>query len=256
MLLKDKVAFITGAAQGIGQAIAAEFSKEGALVVLTDIQGKKLAGAARVIRKSTGRPAAWHTLDVGNGKNIRVVVAKVKKDYGRIDILVNNAGIQEWVPFLKTTEKLWDRHFAVNVKGPFILSQAVAPIMIKQGCGKIINMSSDSGVAPVPEGAAAYCSSKSAVIGLTRSLARELGRYGVYCNAICPGAVSTPMTDRLLAGRGAKKNSLKQLAEMTALKKIAEPADIARVAVFLASRLSDHITGERILVTGGDIMTQ
>lgn len=256
MLLKDQVALITGAAQGIGQGIAAAFAEEGAKVILTDIQGKKVAAAAAAIRQNTGQETGWYKLNVADKKDILVVVNKVKKDFGRIDCLVNNAGVQEWVPFLQTTAAMWDRHYDINVKGTFLLSQTVAKIMVRQGGGKIINLSSDSGVAPIPDGAAAYCSSKSAIIGLTRVIARELGRYGVYCNAICPGAVDTPMTDRFLAANRQKKNGLKKLAETAALKKVAQPMDIARVAVFLACHLSDHMTGEHLLVTGGDIMSQ
>jgi 3-oxoacyl-[acyl-carrier protein] reductase len=151
---------------------------------------------------------------------------------------------------------MWDRHQAVNVKGTFMLAQAVARIMVAQGGGKIVNIASDSGVAPSPEGAAAYCTSKSAVIGLTRVIAKELGRHGVYCNAVCPGAINTPMTERFLKTTWQKENTLEALAELAALKRVGEPQDIGRAALFLASHLSDFITGEHLLVTGGDIMSQ
>jgi NAD(P)-dependent dehydrogenase (short-subunit alcohol dehydrogenase family) len=151
---------------------------------------------------------------------------------------------------------MWDRHQTVNVKGTFLLSQAVARIMVRQGGGKIINIASDSGVAPTPEGAAAYCASKSAIIGLTRVIAKELGRYRVYCNAICPGAIRTPMTERFLKTTRQKENSLEAWAEMAALKRVGEPEDVGRVALFLACHLSDFLTGEHLLVTGGDIMSQ
>jgi len=169
---------------------------------------------------------------------------------------VNNAGVQEWVPFLETSEEMWDRHQAVNVKGTFLLSQAVARIMVRQGGGKIINIASDSGVAPTPEGAAAYCTSKSAIIGLTRVIAKELGRHRIYCNAICPGAINTPTTERFLESTLQNVNTLEALAGMAALKRVGEPQDVGRVALFLACHLSDFITGEHLLVTGGDIMSQ
>jgi NAD(P)-dependent dehydrogenase (short-subunit alcohol dehydrogenase family) len=256
MLLDGKIALVTGAAQGIGKGIATALAGERAVVVLTDIQEQKVTEAAAEIHKSTGAATKSCRLDVTDASGIGAVVASVEKEFGRIDILVNNAGVQEWVPFLETSEEMWDRHQAVNVKGTFLLSQAVARIMVRQGGGKIINIASDSGVAPTPEGAAAYCTSKSAVIGLTRVIAKELGRHGVYCNAICPGAINTPMMERFLKTTQQKVNSVQAWAEVAALKRIGQPEDIGRVALFLASHLSDFITGEHLLVTGGDIMSQ
>jgi NAD(P)-dependent dehydrogenase (short-subunit alcohol dehydrogenase family) len=256
MLLEGKVALVTGAAQGIGKGIATALAAEEALVVLTDIQEQKVGETATEIHQKTRATTRSYRLDVTDGAEIRTVVAVVEKEFGRIDVLVNNAGVQEWVPFLETSEEMWDRHQAVNVKGTFLLSQAVARIMVRQGGGKIINIASDSGVAPTPEGAAAYCASKSAIIGLTRVIAKELGRHGVYCNAICPGAINTPMTERFLRTTQQKENSLEAWAEMAALKRVGEPEDIGRVALFLACHLSDFLTGEHLLVTGGDIMSQ
>jgi len=256
MLLEGKVALVTGAAQGIGKGIATTLAGEGAVVVLTDIQEQKVADAALDVQKQTGGTTRSRRLDVTDGTGIRAVVEAIVEESGRIDILVNNAGVQEWVPFLETSEEMWDRHQAVNVKGTFLLSQAVARIMVRQGGGKIINIASDSGVAPTPEGAAAYCTSKSAIIGLTRVIAKELGRHRIYCNAICPGAINTPMTERFLGSTLQNVNTLEALAEMAALKRVGKPQDVGRVALFLACPLSDFMTGEHLLVTGGDIMSQ
>jgi NAD(P)-dependent dehydrogenase (short-subunit alcohol dehydrogenase family) len=256
LLLEGKVALVTGAAQGIGKGIATTLAAEGAVVVLTDIQERKVGETAAEIHQKTGGTTRSYRLDVADGAEVQAVVAVIEKEFGRIDVLVNNAGVQEWVPFLEMSEEMWDRHQAVNVKGTFLLSQAVARIMVRQGSGKIINIASDSGVAPTPEGAAAYCASKSAIIGLTRVIAKELGRHGVYCNAICPGAINTPMTERFLTATRQKENSLEAWAEMAALKRVGEPEDVARVALFLACHLSDFVTGEHLLVTGGDIMSQ
>jgi NAD(P)-dependent dehydrogenase (short-subunit alcohol dehydrogenase family) len=256
MLLDGKIALVTGAAQGIGKGIATAFAAEGAVVVCTDIQAQKLAEAAREIGEKTGAAIKSYVLDVTDRNGMLAVVQTVEKELGRIDILVNNAGIQEWVPFLETGEEMWDRHQAVNVKGTFLLSQAVGRLMVRQGGGKIINIASDSGVAPTPEGGAAYCASKSAIIGLTRVIAKELGRHRVYCNAICPGAINTPMTERFLKTTWQKEKTLEALAETAALKRVGAPEDIGRVALFLASHLSDFVTGEHLLVTGGDIMSQ
>jgi NAD(P)-dependent dehydrogenase (short-subunit alcohol dehydrogenase family) len=256
MLLDGKVALVTGAAQGIGKGIASTLAGEGALVVLTDIQEQKVAATAAAIHEQTGATTKSCRLDVSLAQEIRDVVAAIALEYGRIDILVNNAGIQEWMPFLEMSEELWDRHQTVNAKGTFLLAQAVARIMVRQGGGKIINIASDSGVAPTPEGGSAYCASKSAIIGLTRVIAKELGRHRVFCNAICPGAINTPMTERFLKTTTQKEKSLEAWAEMAALKRVGEPEDVGRVALFLACHLSDFITGEHVLVTGGDIMSQ
>jgi NAD(P)-dependent dehydrogenase (short-subunit alcohol dehydrogenase family) len=256
MLLEGKLALVTGAAQGIGKGIATALASEGAGVVLTDIQEQKVGETAAEIHEKTGGMTRSYRLDVANAAEIHTVVAAIEKEFGRIDVLVNNAGVQEWATFLDTSEEMWDRHQAVNVKGTFLLSQAVARIMVRQGGGKIVNIASDSGVAPTPEGAAAYCASKSAIIGLTRVIAKELGRHGVYCNAICPGAINTPMTERFLRVTRQKENSLEAWAELAALKRVGEPEDVGRVALFLACHLSDFLTGEHLLVTGGDIMSQ
>jgi len=256
MLLEGKVAVVTGAAQGIGKGIATTLAGEGAVVVLLDIQEQKVADVAAEIHQKTGRTTRSRRLDVADGNGIRSVVEAIEQEFGRIDVLVNNAGVQEWMPFLETSEEMWDRHQAVNLKGTFLLSQAVGRIMVRQGGGKIINIASDSGVAPTPEGGAAYCTSKSAIIGLTRVIAKELGRHRVYCNAICPGAINTPMMERFLKTTWQKENSLEAWAEAAALKRIGQPEDIGRVALFLACHLSDFITGEHLLVTGGDIMSQ
>jgi len=249
MLLKDKIAIVTGAAQGIGSGIAEVFAREGAAVVVADIQDKKAAATAAEHARKT-------CLDISDQRAIGPFGAAVEKDFGRIDILVNNAGVQDWVPFLETTLEMWDRHFAVNVRGTFMLCQAVAKVMVRQGGGKIVNISSDSGVAPLPDGASAYCASKSAIIALTRNIAKELGRYKVYCNAICPGTINTAMTQRFLESPLQKGGSLELWAQMTALKRVGDPEDIGRVALFLASHLSDFITGEHLLATGGDTISQ
>ncbi len=175
---------------------------------------------------------------------------------GMVAAGIMRAAVQDWVPFLETTLATWDRHFAVNTRGTFMMSQAVAKVMVKQGGGKIINLSSDSGLAPLPEGAIAYCATKSAIIAITRNIAKELGRHKVYCNAICPGAIMTPTTERFMQKSWEPNQNPEAWAQAAALRKVGYPEDIGRVALFLASYLSDHVTGEHILVTGGDLMSQ
>ena len=173
MLIKDKVAIVTGGAQGIGKGIAAVFCENGARVVICDRNAARALAAAAEIGAATGIKPEVIAMDVAQKAEVNAAVDKVVALYGRIDVLVNNAGVQQFSPFLELTEEDWDNHYNINVKGVFLFSQAVARSMLKTGGGKIINSASDSGVAPIPDHAAAYCSSKSAVIGLTRNIAKE-----------------------------------------------------------------------------------
>lgn len=255
MLLEKKIAIVTGATQGIGKAVAKKFSEHGATVILCSRNIERAKKVAEEIKKATGNKTMAMAVDISIKAQVDFVVNKIVELFGRIDILVNNAGIQEFAPFLEMDEDFWDRHFDINVKGTFLFSQAVAKFMVKKGGCKIINMSSDSGVTPVPLNTSAYCSTKSAIIGLTRVIAKELGKYGIYCNAICPGGiVGTGMHEnyRKTFGQGRESDDV----ELTALKRLGCSEDVADVALFFASDLSRHVTGERLLVTGGDIMTQ
>ena len=252
MLLEGKIALVTGATQGLGEGIAELFSREGAVVVLcgrNTAQGEKVAAA---IAQRNDRPAYFRTLDVRKSAEIKTLVKAIDRDLGRIDILVNCAGVCVPTPLLEMTEEIWDLHHDVNVKGPFFLIQEVCRIMMEKGGCKIVNISSDSAVAAFPN-ETAYGSSKAALNSLTRVIAKDMGKYGIYCNAICPGAILTPMLRNTFLTTPDKE---REYAEATALKRIARPEDIARVALFFASSLSDHITGEHILATAGDIMSQ
>jgi NAD(P)-dependent dehydrogenase (short-subunit alcohol dehydrogenase family) len=252
MLLDKKISLVTGAAQGIGEGIANLFAEEGSAVLLCNVNEGRVVETADRIHKLTGRVAEAYQLDVTDEIQVRTVVDAVHHAFGRIDVLVNCAGILEPAPFLKMNVESWDRHFAVNVRGAFLMSQSVASIMHGKGGCKIINISSDSGVVPF-QNEAAYAASKVALLALTRAVAKELGVYAIYCNAICPGAVMTPMLERTHVTSDAK---LKEYIDSTALKKIATPEDVARIALFFASHLSDHITGEHIMANAGDIMNQ
>jgi NAD(P)-dependent dehydrogenase (short-subunit alcohol dehydrogenase family) len=252
MLLEKKVSVVTGAAQGIGEGIASMFSREGSTVIICDKNEEGAKRASVRIKKMTGRTVEAMKLDVRNGEKVRAVVESINRAFGRIDILVNCAGILRPVPFLEITEDVWDDHFAVNVRGAFLMSQAVCRIMWRRGGCKIVNISSDSGVVPFAD-EAAYAASKSALIALTRAIAKDLGKYGIYCNAVCPGAVITPMLRETYLRDPEKEN---EYIESTALKRMAQPDDIARVALFFASKLSEHVTGEHLLANAGDIMSQ
>jgi 3-oxoacyl-[acyl-carrier protein] reductase len=252
MLLKDKVAIVTGAAQGIGKTIARMFSEQGAKVILCDMMEDKVSEAAAEIEGLTGHKAVGMAVNVTKKADIEAVVKKTLDTFGKIDILVNNAGILKHALLLDMSENDWDLVFQVNVKGTFLFTQAVGKVMKEAGKGKIINVSSCSGKKPTME-EGAYCSSKSAIIGLTRVTALELGIYGVICNAICPGATDTEMVRKTFL---TSPEIEKEWIDKTALKRLGTTEDQAKVAIFLASELSDHMTGEALIVSAGEIMGQ
>ncbi len=249
MLLKDKVAIVTGAARGIGKGIAEVISENGAKVILCDIDNEGALKVAEEINKKTSNITRAIKLDLRKIEEIVKVKNLIFDEFGKIDILVNNAGVIILQPFDEVDEKSWDETFNVNVKGPFFLIKEVAKIMQNQNGGKIINIASDSGLHAWPN-ESTYASSKAALISLNRVLALELGPYNINCNVICPGATNTEML------RDFGEEKIKSCIEATCLKRIARPTDIGNVVLFLASYLSDHITGERILVTAGGVMSQ
>ncbi len=249
MMLEGQVALVTGAGSGIGRAIALKFTVEGASVALADRNLTAVEEAAAQIRARKGSAAALH-LDVLQESQVRGAVEEVLRRFGRLDVLVNCAGIRKTVPFLELTSEEWDHHLGTNLRGAFLVSQAAARHMIGRRSGRIINIASDSGVAAFP-GEAAYGSSKAGLIALTRAIALELGPFGIRCNAICPGAIRTAM---LLGGQPPGSELERQIAERTPLGRIGEPEEIARVALFLAGPLSEFVTGEHLLVTGGYTM--
>ncbi len=252
-LVEDKVAIVTGAAQGIGQSIAEALAEHGADVVVADLQLEKAEAVAKGITTNTGRRAIAVHVDVSSKASVERMVRAAVGAFGRVDILVNNAGIHRPHLIVDFPEEDWDAIFAVNAKGPFLCSQAVAQQMIRQGRGgAIVSVSSASGKKPGRK-ESAYCCSKSAIIGLTRCLAMELGEHGIRANAICPGATDTQMLRDVCAS---VPGLFEELKSKTVLGRIATPRDQANVIVFLASDLAGHITGESILVTGGEVMGQ
>ena len=255
-LLKGKVALVTGAARGIGRAIAEVYAEHGAHIVLGDILADQVQAVAATINGVGGPHAARRCaialhLDVTDPASVQQAVDTTVAEFGRIDILVNNAGILR--PHLIVDFPLddWKMIFDVNVHGTFLCSQTVARQMIKQGNGGcIINMSSASGKKADRE-ESAYCASKSAIIGLTRCLALELGQYRIRANAILPGATDTEMLRGLIDQVSGVRE---ELLTKTPLGKMATPRDQANAALFLASDLASHITGEQLVVSGGEFM--
>ena len=255
--LENKISLVTGAGQGIGKAIAMAFAREGSDVVLCDLNLEMVKEVASQIEKLGQRSLAVR-VDVSNANQVERMKARVLKGFNHVDILVNNAGISKIVPFVDTTEELWDKILGVNLKGTFLICRAFVPQMIELKSGKIINMSSKSGKI-ANAWFAAYCASKFGVIGLTQSLALDLASYGINVNAICPGIVFTPHWDDLMKDyakkRGLKVSQVKDyLVGKIPLGRAQTPEDVAKMAVFLASHDSDYMTGQAINVTCGQEM--
>ena len=246
-LLNGKVAIITGAARGIGKAIALKFAAEGANIAFTDlvIDEKGLATQAEI--EALGVKAKGYASNAANFEETHNVVAEIVKDFGRVDILVNNAGITKDGLMMRMSEGQWDAVLNVNLKSAFNFIHACTPIMMKQRSGNIINMASVVGVHG-NAGQANYSASKAGMIGLAKSIAQELGSRGIRANAIAPGFVETEMTDALSEEARAAAMGL------IALKRFASVEDIANLAVFLASEKSSYITGQTIQVDGGMAM--
>lgn len=242
MKLKDKVAIITGAGSGIGEATALEFVKEGAKVAICDINEEGAKSVADKC-KATGGEAEAYKLDVSNKGMIDEVFQKVKERFGRLDILINNAGITKDALSLKMTEEQWDSVLNVNLKGTFLCAQAAAAIMKEQNYGRIVNTSSIGILGNI--GQTNYASSKMGILGLTRTMALELARYNITVNAISPGATKTPMTAKI------PEEIAQQFVKSIPFRRFAEPEEIAKVHTFFASDDSGYITGQMIFVAGG-----
>jgi 3-oxoacyl-[acyl-carrier protein] reductase len=248
MDLKDKVAIVTGGAQGIGYAIAGKLLCAGACVVIGDINLPYAEKAARELSKSANESAdediAGCLLDVTDIKSCESFVARTIDKFGRIDILVNNAGITKDNLVIRMSDDEWDKVLAVNLKGSFNMIHACARQMMKQRYGKIVNISSIIGIMGNP-GQANYASSKGGLIALTKSCAREFASRNITVNAIAPGFIKTRMTDAL------SDMQKQELAKQIPLGRIGLPEDVANLCLFLASSESDYVTGEVIRVDGG-----
>lgn len=243
-LLEGKVAVITGAARGIGKAIALKFASEGADIAFTDLTIDENGKATEQEIAALGVRAKGYASNAANFEEAHSVVAEIVKDFGRIDILVNNAGITRDGLMMRMTEQQWDMVINVNLKSAFNFIHAVTPIMMKQKGGSIINMASVVGVSG-NAGQCNYSASKAGMIGLAKSIAKELGSRGVRANAIAPGFIITDMTAAL-------SDEVKaEWAKQIPLRRGGTPEDVANVATFLASDLSSYVTGQVIHCCGG-----
>ena len=243
MLLEGKNALITGAAQGIGRAIALELAREGADVIVCDIRGEVATQTVNEI-KALGRKCEFHQVNVSDAAQVKEVVDKALDNFKRIDILINNAGITRDNLIIRMDEKDWDLVLSVNLKGTFNFTKAILRPMMKQRSGKIVNIASVIGVTG-NAGQANYAASKAGVIALTQSVAREVASRGINVNAVAPGFIKTAMTDALQ--EDIKKAILKQIP----LGEFGTPEDVANVVLFLASDLSRYVNGQVIRVCGG-----
>ena len=249
MKLTDRVALITGAASGIGRATAALFAAEGASLVLADVDAEGLASHAATLE---GGETCSRVADVGRASEVEALVAAGLERFGRIDILCNIAGRSSFGDVLETSEEVWDQILVSNLKSVFLCSRAVLPGMIERGRGSIVNTGSVWGLAAGSH-AAAYCASKGGILSLTRSMAVDYAKHRIRVNAICPGGVDTPMLDRYAdALPNVSPAAARTILEMThPLGRLADPIEIARAALYLASDDSSFVTGSNLVVDGG-----
>ena len=243
--LKEKVAVVTGAGSGIGRAIALEFAKEGAKVIVADYVADGGNGTVKMI-VDTGGQAEFSQTDVSKADQIQVMIELAVEKFGGLDILVNNAGVALMADMASTTEEIWQKTIDIDLKGVFLGIKAAVPEMEKRNKGKIINTASIAGLVGF-KGIAAYCAAKGGVVNMTRELALELASKKINVNAIAPGVIKTNMTTDILKDEKTAQGMLAQ----TPIGRLGEPEDIANLAVYLASDESDFMTGQTIAIDGG-----
>jgi len=244
--LTGKVAIVTGAANGIGRAIALRLADEGAKVALADIQVDSAEQAAAEIRRG-GAAAIAVALDVTKLAEAIAAADRVESELGPIDILVNNAGWDVVLPFVESTPDLWDKVIAINFRGMLNCCKAVAPRMQSRGAGKIVSISSDAARVG-SSGEAVYAGCKAAIIGLSKTLARELAANHINVNVVCPGPTDTALLRNAMAGR---EKVLESMARGIPFRRLGQPADLAGAVAFFASSDSDFVTGQVLSVSGG-----
>lgn len=243
MRLKNKVALITGAANGIGLATAKKFVQEGAIVVIADLVQTEIDQALQDFQKNKTQVCGY-MMDITQRTQVDTVVQNLKNQYGHIDILINNAGITLDARLVKMTDDQFDKVISVNLKGTYNCAQAVADTMIAQGSGVILNASSVVGLYG-NYGQTNYAASKAGIIGFTKTWARELGGKGIRCNAVCPGFIATHLLDAM------PEKVLHMMQEKIPMHRLGKPEEIANVYAFLASDEASYVNGAVIEVSGG-----
>jgi 3-oxoacyl-[acyl-carrier protein] reductase len=242
-LLENKVAVVTGGGRGIGEAIARRLAGEGAAIAVCDVMLDTAQQVATSLGKS-GTKASAYAVNVTDSKQVKEVCDKIVADFGHVDILVNNAGITRDGLLLRMSDEDWDAVLGVNLKGAFLFTRSLCRTMLQQRSGVIVNIASIVGVVG-NAGQANYSASKAGLIGFTKTVAKELASRGIRSNAVAPGFIQTPMTDKL------SPEAKKMQTDFIALKRLGLPEDVANVVLFLASDLSGYVTGQVIAVDGG-----
>ncbi len=243
MKLDNKIAVVTGAAQGIGKVIAMHLVQKGASLVLCDINLEMAKEAAREIEEAGGKCLALKS-DVSNMQDAEKIIKEAVEHFGSLDILVNNAGITKDNVLIRMKEEQWDQVMAVNLKGTFNVTRAAIKVMMRKKSGKIVNIASITGLMG-NAGQANYSASKAGVIGFTKSIAREYADRGITVNAVAPGFIETAMTDAI------PEREREELIRQIPVKKLGTPEDVANAVSFLASEEASYITGQVIGVNGG-----
>ena len=247
MSLAGRVAVVTGAASGIGRAIARALAREGAKVAIADLNEAGGAAVAREIETDGGTARAWRA-DVTDAAAVEALVAQVVKQWGGVHVLVNNAGWDTPMPFVETTPDFWDRILALNLRGPIACTHAVLPHMIRQAHGKIVSIASDAGRVG-SSGEAVYSAAKGGIIAFTKTIAREVARHRINVNCVCPGPSDTPLFQNEFARVGPKLAA--SLTRVIPWGRLGTPEDVAPAVVFLASDEAGFITGQTLSVSGG-----
>lgn len=242
-MLAGMVAVVTGAASGIGRATALLFAEHGARVVAVDI-------AASLEHDRLPGVAAAHRCDVSERSAVEALTRGIERDFGRYDLLVNAAGALAVGKLAEASDEDWERVFAVNARGPWLMCQAALPLMAARRSGAIVNIASAAGLRPT-EGLAVYSASKAALVSMTRSIACEYGEYGVRANTICPGMIDTPMARATLERRRARGEDPEFPAALYAIKRIGRVEEVAAAALFLASPAAAYVTGAALAVDAG-----
>lgn len=248
--LNGKVAIVTGSGNGIGAATAKRLAKEGAKVAVVDLTEESATNTVQAIREAGGEAIAVGC-DVSKAEQVEYAVERVVSEYGRLDILVNNAGVTRDRLIFKMSEEDWDTVLDVHLKGSFLFCKAAQKYMVEQKSGRIVNTSSVGAVGK--RGQANYASAKAGLQALTRTLAIELGQFGINVNAVAPGFIATDMTRRTAERQGLDFEEVRKVAsQKIPLRRVGEPEDVANVVSFLVSEDANYITGETILVSGGE----
>lgn len=259
MKLKNKLALITGGGRGIGRAIALAFAREGAQVAVAARTLDQVRTVAEEIEKTFNSKTLALVCDVSDSANIERMFSDVRESFGRdVDIMVNNAGVAESATIAKTTDDLWDKHISINLSGTFYCMRAALPPMLKNGWGRIINISSIAGKTGAPY-ISAYCASKHGVMGLTRALAMEVAPTGVTVNAICPGYVETDMVSqgiqRITSRTGlSAEQAVESLKKMSPQNRFVTTEEVAALALLLASEEGRGINGQGLNIDGGTVL--